>query len=323
MVKTVKLCLASVQRMLTCMTSPLNAKSLSILEHLRWNIMQHHYRLPGVKSAELKCLTRKKKQWNILILSSLRNLAYDKYKIPNTAWKNIKCLNQFCIQRDCLSLSLSYTFTDRHTHTHTQSKKQKGKVIAAGRTGTYWGWRINVSTAFSQRITHAHTHTYTHTHTDTHTYTRTNTNTHMHAHTTFHGSSVYKMLSAALCTVIKDHLQSFIICVSLSVDQHVCLFIFPPPLLFLFFPVGSSSSSFYIYVYFQFSSCLFFYSPPNSSLLSISLPFSHVPSRLRSKLNYLNGNMYGTFACSYGCIRIKLRQGQTSVPGESGRGWCW
>lgn len=31
------------------------------------------------------------------------------------------------------------------------------------------------------------------------------------SHTPFHGSSVYRMLSAALCTVIKNHLLSFII----------------------------------------------------------------------------------------------------------------
>lgn len=49
----------------------------------------------------------------------------------------------------------------------------------------------------------------------THTFTEDT-----HTHTTFHGSSVYRMLSAALCTVIKAHLQSFIIscslCLSLS-----------------------------------------------------------------------------------------------------------
>ena len=271
MEKTVKLCLASVQGTLTCMTSPLYAMSLSISGMFEMKYNAASLQTPWCEESRIKMPDWKKKQWDILILSS-RNSTYDTYKILKIAWKISIIWINFAY-RETLSFSLSLSLylsiyltlslSHTHTQTHTHTKKQKGKVIAAGRTGTYWGWRINVSTAFSQRITHTHTHTHTHTPTRTHT------------HITFHGSSVYRMLSAALYTVIKDHLQSFIICVSLSVDQHVCLFIFPPPSLFLFFPVGSSSSSFYIYVYFQFSSFLFFPPTPRSSLLAF--PFlSHM-----------------------------------------------
>lgn len=73
--------------------------------------------------------------------------------------------------------------------------KQKGKVIEAGRAELYRDCRINASPAIISEDP---------------------------TRTALHGSSVYRMLSAALCTVIKDHLQSFIISCSLSEPVSLC-----------------------------------------------------------------------------------------------------
>ena len=275
MAKTVKLCLASVQGTLTCMTSPLYAMSLSISGMFEMKYNAASLQTPWCEESRIKMPDWKKKQWDILILSS-RNSTYDTYKILKIAWKISIIWINFAY-RETLSFSLSLslslylsiylTLSLTHTHTQTHTHKETKRQSNCSRQDRNLLGLKNKCEHCLLSEDHTHTHTHTRTHTRTHP--------HAHTHITFHGSSVYRMLSAALYTVIKDHLQSFIICVSLSVDQHVCLFIFPPPSLFLFFPVGSSSSSFYIYVYFQFSSFLFFPPTPRSSLLAF--PFlSHM-----------------------------------------------
>ncbi len=108
------------------------------------------------------------------------------------------------------------------------------------------------------------------------------------------------MLSAALCTVIKDHLQSFIISCSLSVSLsgptclsiHLSASLAVSLLSCLLFILSISHLHPILTHFFVFFLVTFF---PTVVCSPFPSCFTPVLSRFRHKLSYPNGNMYRTF----------------------------